>query len=147
MDIDKYAQIINLPHHQSQTRPHMSMSDRAAQFAPFAALTGHEDAILETQRLTEEWIPPAEEEARRLNEQTALLAQRIAAGEQPEVQITHFVPDERKSGGSYETAEGRLRRIDETAGLFLMADGSVIGMSYITAIRIPGRSALSAAGR
>ena len=133
-DIHKYDNIINLPHHQSAVRPHMSLSDRAAQFAPFATLSGHGDAILETERLTDQWKDLTEEEARSLNMQTEALRERIAAGEKPQVRITYFRPDEKKDGGSYEVCAGSLRRIDEACGRFIFSDGRMISAQDITEI-------------
>ena len=132
----KYDNIINLPHRQSKMRPHMSMADRAAQFSPFATLTGHEEAILETQRLTQEQAELTEEDALYLSRQTAVLMQRLSHGERPAIAVDYFLPDEKKAGGSYVTYTGVLRRIDETAGVFLMTDGTRIDMKSISQIRM-----------
>lgn len=134
-DLRKYEHIINLPHHQSQSRPQMSMAERAAQFSPFATLTGHGEAIFETERLTEQQTALTEEEARHLSDETGALMMRLAAGERPAVAVTYFRPDERKAGGSYETCEGRLRRIDEIGGVFHMMDGTRVEMRQIARIR------------
>ena len=96
---NKYDKIINLPHHVSSTRPHMSMIDRAAQFSPFAALTGYDAAVRETARLTEQKIELDEYEKAALDQRILLLQEHLK--ELPEVTITHFVPDERKDGGKY----------------------------------------------
>ena len=133
-DIHKYDNIINLPHRQSAVRPHMSLSDRAAQFAPFATLSGHGDAILETERLTGCRADLTEEEAQFLNTQTAVLQERIAAGGRPQVRITYFRPDEKKDGGRYEVCTGSLRRIDEACGRFIFSDGRKISAQDITEI-------------
>ena len=94
-----YDDIINLPHHVSTRHPQMSMYDRAAQFSPFAALTGYDDAIQETGRLTEQKIELDEETLEKLDERFQILQEHL--GEQPEVRFTYFKPDERKEGGAY----------------------------------------------
>ena len=99
---NKYDSIMNLPHHVSKTRPQMPMSDRAAQFAPFAALTGYDSAIKETGRLTDERIELDEEALSALDMKYQLLMDTF--DEAPEVTITYFQPDERKAGGKYLTA-------------------------------------------
>ena len=95
----KYDDIINLPHHVSKKHPQMSLHDRAAQFSPFAALTGHKAAINETARLTDEKQILSEDVIAKLNEQLNLIKENI--GTNPIVTITYFVPDDRKSGGAY----------------------------------------------
>lgn len=121
---DNYEDIINLPHHVSPTRPPMSMHDRAAQFSPFAALTGHGDCINETARLTGERRELTEDKSRDLNS----AAQRLTdlAPERPTVTVEYFIPDERKSGGRYETFTGLFRRIDEYNRTLVFTDGTVI---------------------
>lgn len=109
--MNKYKDIINLPHHVSKTRKPMSLYNRAAQFAPFAALTGYDDAIKETARLTEERIELSDELKNMLNQKIKLIIENIKL--QPEVAITYFVPDNKKSGGVYKTISGNVRRIDE----------------------------------
>ena len=126
---DLYEDIINLPHHVSKTRPQMPMSDRAAQFAPFAALTGHAAAIQETARLTDQKIELDEDTKAELDRRQAILLEHIA--EQPEVTITWFCPDEKKSGGAYVVTVGRLKRVDETAGTLRLADGMTIALDEI----------------
>ena len=100
----KYDDIINLPHHVSQTRPQMSMIDRAAQFSPFAALTGYDAAIKETGRLTDTKLEIGDEERDVLDRKQQYL-QKIVA-DRPEITITYFVPDEKKAGGSYTSLTG-----------------------------------------
>ena len=109
--MNKYDNIINLPHHVSKTRKPMSLYNRAAQFAPFAALTGYDDAIKETARLTEERIELSDELKNMLNQKIKLIIENIKL--QPEVAITYFVPDNKKSGGVYKTISGNVKRIDE----------------------------------
>ena len=109
--MNKYKDIINLPHHASKTRKPMSLYNRAAQFAPFAALTGYDDAIKETARLTEERIELSDELKNMLNQKIKLIIENIKL--QPEVVITYFVHDNKKSGGVYKTISGNVKRIDE----------------------------------
>ena len=106
-----YEDIINLPHHVSKTRPQMSMLDRAAQFSPFAALTGYDAAIKETGRLTDEKIELDEDTKAALDMKQAYLIEMI--DEQPEITIIYFLPDARKVGGAYVTVTGNLKRFDE----------------------------------
>ena len=123
---NRYDEIINLPHHVSKTRPQMPMSDRAAQFAPFAALTGYESAIKETGRLTDERIELDEGALTALNMRYQLLMD--ALDEEPEVEITYFKPDERKAGGAYVTATGAVIKVDDFERLITMQDGTKIPM-------------------
>ena len=109
--MNKYKDIINLPHHASKTRKPMSLYNRAAQFAPLAALTGYDDAIKETARLTEERIELSDELKNMLNQKIKLIIENIKL--QPEVAITYYVPDNKKSGGVYKTISGNVKRIDE----------------------------------
>ena len=127
-----YADIINLPHHVSATRPQMSMIDRAAQFSPFAALTGYDAAIKETGRLTDEKIELDEDKKAVLDIKQAYLIEMI--DEQPEITVTYFLPDERKSGGAYLTATGSLKRFDEYERLMILTDGKKISMDDIVDI-------------
>lgn len=109
--MNKYDNIINLPHHVSKIRKPMSLYNRAAQFAPFAALTGYDDAIKETARLTEQKIELSDELKNMLNQKIKLIIENIKL--QPEVVITYFVHDNKKSGGVYKTISGNVKRIDE----------------------------------
>ena len=115
---------INLPHHVSQNHPQMSLRDRAAQFAPFAALTGYEAAVGETARLTAERRELDPQEAAELNRRLAELAARLP--ERPEVTIEYFVPDERKSGGAYVTETGVVRHVSVPEKTLVMEDGKGI---------------------
>ena len=117
-DISRYKDIINLPHHISKRHPRLSMEQRAAQFSPFAALTGYEEATDETSRLIDEKIELSEEDMEELNRKLQNL--------QGEAVITYFVKDERKSGGSYVTIKGEVRRIDDYEKAIVMRDGSKI---------------------
>ena len=127
-----YEDILNLPHHVSKTRPQMSMLDRAAQFSPFAALTGYDDAIKETGRLTDEKIEMDEDRKATLDMKQAYLIEMI--DEQPEISITYFLPDAKKSGGAYVTVTGNLKRFDEYERLLILTDGKKIPMDDIADI-------------
>ncbi len=128
-----YDDIIGLPHHVSQRHPQMPMADRAAQFSPFAALTGYEDAVRETVRLTERRIELDEYERERLDEQLRQLIAR--SGEAAQVCITYFCPDEHKEGGQYVTASGQIRQVDAYHGYILMSDHSKIAISEIVNLK------------
>ena len=119
-DPNRYDDIIDLPHHVSLSRPHMERSDRAAQFSPFAALTGYESAVKETARLTDQRVELDENEREALDKKLAVLAARL--GEQPEITVTYFVADERKEGGSYVTARGRVKKIQSYEGMLILED-------------------------
>ena len=127
-----YEDILNLSHHVSKTRPQMSMLDRAAQFSPFAALTGYDDAIKETGRLTDEKIEMDQDRKAALDMKQAYLIEMI--DEQPEISITYFLPDAKKSGGAYVTVTGNLKRFDEYERLLILTDGKKIPMDDIADI-------------
>lgn len=126
---DSYDDIINLPHHVSTTRPQMSMKDRAAQFSPFAALTGYDAAVRETARLTDERVELDEAALSILNMKFQVLLDRL--GEKNEVSITFFQPDEKKSGGEYVRITGTVKKLDEFKRQIIMADGKKILMDDI----------------
>ena len=132
IDNRKYAGIMNLPHHVSPTRPQMPISDRAAQFSPFAALTGYDAAIEETQRLTDEEITLDETAVAKINEQLSEIAQHLS--ERWQVTITYFQPDARKSGGAYLTDTGTVKKIDEVEHVVRMDSGIGISMERIVSI-------------
>ena len=117
---DSYEDIIGLEHHQSKTHPHMSIHDRAAQFAPFSALTGHGAAIAETARLTEHEIELDEYVMEKIDEKLRWLAENLKS--KPQVTITYFVPDEHKEGGSYEHVTGYLKKLDSIGHLMIVVD-------------------------
>ena len=119
-----YADIIGLPHFQSATRPHMSLHDRAAQFAPFAALVGYDEMVGEEARLTDVRITPGESELEDLDMKFRILSERLAAKERPEVTVLIFVPDDRKTGGRYETVTGRARRLDPAEKKLILLTGT-----------------------
>ena len=128
----KYDEIMGLSHHISKTRPQMPMSDRAAQFAPFAALTGYDAAIKETGRLTDERIELDVEALSALDMKYQLLME--ALDEAPEVTITYFQPDERKAGGKYLTATGAVKKVDDFERRITMQDGTKIPMDDVLSI-------------
>lgn len=128
----QYEDIIHLPHPVSKTKPQMPLSDRAAQFSPFAALTGYDAAIRETARLTDKKLVLDEEACALLDRKQQYLCEIIA--EKPEITITYFVPDERKDGGSYATVTGKLRRIDLCARRLILCDGRNIPLDDIAGL-------------
>ena len=130
---NRYDEIINLPHHVSKTRPQMPMSDRAAQFAPFAALTGYESAIKETGRLTDERIELDEEALAALDRKYQLLIE--ALDDAPEVTIIYFRPDERKAGGQYVSATGTVKKVDTFGRRILLQDGTRIPLDSVYDLR------------
>ena len=129
-----YDDIISLPHPEPRTHPRMSLHDRAAQFSPFAALTGHSAAIAGTGRLTDSRITLDESEMARVD--AALQRLRELLPQAPAVSITYFVPDERKAGGSYQTITGTARRIDTVNGVLLLTDRREIPIADIFDISI-----------
>ena len=120
MSTEKYQKIINLPHHVSSSRARMPIRDRAAQFAPFAALTGYDSMVEETARLTDSEDTYSEERSALLDRKLRALGERES--EHPYVEITYFIPDERKSGGRYDTAYGHLKLIDRIEGALILKD-------------------------
>ncbi len=130
----KYDDIIALPHPEPRTHPRMSLHDRAAQFSPFAALTGHSAAIAETGRLTDSRITLDESEMARVD--AALQRLRELLPQAPAVSITYFVPDERKTGGSYQTITGVVRRIDTVNSVLLLTDQRAIPIPDILDVAI-----------
>lgn len=129
MGSGKYDSIIDLPHYQSSRRPHMSNYDRAAQFSPFAALTGYEASVAEAGRPTVERLELSEDRAQFLNSCLVLLEEHLQ--EQPEVRITCFQPDEQKNGGSYVTISGRVKRIVEQERKLILTDKTEIRLEDI----------------
>ena len=130
--MNNYDDIINLPHHVSVKHPRLSKEQRAAQFAPFAALTGYGDAIKETARITEDRIEIDEEEKKKIDNKIIELKSKI--NDKPKVTITFFIPDIKKSGGEYVTIIGNLRRIDEYNKLLILEDKKKILIEEIIEI-------------
>lgn len=119
-----YDDIINLPHHVSKSHPQMPIKDRAAQFSPFAALTGYAGEVAEAARITETKIELTEDQCAILDERLCLLEDILP--EQPEVVFTYFIPDQRKQGGAYTTVTGKLKRLDRVGRNILLTNGTAI---------------------
>ena len=131
---DKYNDIINLPHHVSKKHPQMSLKNHSAQFAPFAALTGHEEAVKETGRLTSERIEITEDMKQVLDNKLQIIQDKISL--KPKVTITYFVPDLKKDGGKYLTVTGNIKRIDKD-NLLIFFDNR-IEINILDIIKISG---------
>lgn len=131
---EKYSDMIGLPHPVSVTRARMDPANRAAQFAPFAALTGYEAAISETARLTDQRVELSEHRRWILDEQTQAVLDRLP--EQPWVRITYFAPDPRKSGGSYVSETLRIKKVDLFHRTVTAVTAEVIPMDDIWEIEI-----------
>lgn len=130
---DDYSDIIDLPHHQSETRKHMSLHDRAAQFAPFAALTGYSEAIKETGRLTDKAPDMSEQAKADLDEKLEILRRLLP--ERPKVTVSFFTEDQRKSGGCYQKMTGKVKRIDEVMRSIILEEGCQIQIDKVTELR------------
>lgn len=128
----RYDDIIALPHPVSTRHPQMPINDRAAIFSPFAALTGHGAAIVETARLTERRVELDENSKAALDAKQQYLVAMI--DQQPEITVTWFQPDAKKDGGSYVTATGRLKRTDNIRRAMLLMDGTSIPLDDIVDI-------------
>lgn len=126
----EYDDIINLAHPTSKKHPRMAISDRAAQFSPFAALTGYEDAIDETARVTADKVELEEDRKEQINEVLYEIKERIQ--EQPYIRVTYFEPDQQKEGGSYKTISGRVRKFDLLEGTMILTSGQQIIYHDIT---------------
>lgn len=127
-----YEDIVDLPHHISKKHPQPTMADRAARFAPFAAITGYEEMVLEEARVTDERIEMDESSKAALNEKLNMILEFV--DEQPEVSITYFEPDKKKSGGAYVNITGIVKRIDEYEHFVIMTDGKKIRIEDIFAL-------------
>lgn len=127
----KYDDIINLPHHVSDYHKPMSMANRAAQFAPFAALSGHDDAIAETMRQTESFKELTDDEKFNL---TRKLLYALENGSK--IKISYFIPDETKSGGSYTRIIGRIKKWNEYDKSIILNDNNEIFIDFIHEIEI-----------
>ena len=127
-----YDDIIDLPHPTSRRHPRMPIRDRAAIFSPFAALSGHGAAIAETARLTERRMELDEDTKAELDRRQAVLLAHI--GEQPEVTVTWFQPDERKDGGAYVTTTGRLKKLDTVQRVLVLLDGTSIPLEDVAGL-------------
>lgn len=124
-----YGDIINLPHHKSKTHPPMLMIDRAAQFAPFAALTGHAEAIKEEGRFTSEFIQLTDEQKNELDEKLKFIIENDLTAT-----ITYFVPDDKKAGGEYHVIEGKIKKIKFDQREIMLSNGKNIPFDMISDI-------------
>ncbi|MGO5095349.1 hypothetical protein ACTQ34_05915 [Agathobaculum sp. LCP25S3_E8] len=128
-EVERYAELLYLPHHTSLRHPPMPRENRAAQFAPFAALTGHVDAVAETARLTQ---PRAALDEGVIAELDARIGQlRAQIGTQPAAEITYFVPDHKKEGGAYVTVRGRVCKIRDFEKQIVLEDGTIVPVEQV----------------
>ena len=130
----KYDDIIHLSRPVSRTHPPMPRQERAAQFSSFAALTGYEDAVAESGRLTESRVELGRDAVEALDETLRAVAARLS--ERPELELLRFVPDEKKSGGRYESVRGRAKKVDEYAAVLVLEDGKKIPLGDILSIEL-----------
>ena len=130
---DDYRELLHLPHHRSQTHAPMPRRDRAAQFAPFAALTGFDAQLRETERQTQALAEPNEDALQELDQSLHTLFACVHT--QPAVQVRWFVPDAKKSGGAYKTAAGRVLQLDRNQSLLVLDSGPVIALGAIAELR------------
>lgn len=134
-NVHDYSDILRLPHHQSNRHPRMSLLNRAAQFSPFAALTGYEDAIVETARLTDAKRELSSEDMDLLNKQIAILAEHLAGlakgDNRPEIEVEYFAQDDKKAGGAYNTVTVQVKLVDEISRQLVLTDGRHIPLDDI----------------
>ncbi len=125
-----YSDLMGLPHHRSKKHSHMSRADRAAQFSPFAALTGHDAAVAETARLVDSKVELAEDKQQELD----LVQQQIVAHivDRPAVTVTYFLPDGKKAGGTYINHTGRVKKIDPITRVMVFTDGTEISLDDVS---------------
>ena len=131
----KYDDILHLPHHVSPTRRRMTMAERAAQFSPFAALAGYEDAVLETGRVVEQRIDLSEEEKAVLDRKQQIILAALERGERPNVTVTYFQPDAKKDGGAYIDFTGEIKRVKTAENRFVFMNDMKISFSDIFDLR------------
>lgn len=131
-DDHAYDDILNMPHHISAKHPRMDFLDRAAQFSPFAALTGYDAAIEETARLTEEKVELDEDRLKILDRKLSELMEGDLA--KKKVSITYFVPDEKKKGGKYVTVSGNIKKLDKNSRQLILDDDTIIPVGEVTDI-------------
>jgi hypothetical protein len=129
-----YDDIINLPHHEPKNHPRMSMWNRAAQFAPFAALTGYDDAISDSNLVREEFNEMGDFENEELNRTLADISSRLS--DQPSVTVEYFEPDQNKAGGFHKVVVGTIRKIDEIVRIIEMTDGRRIPIDFVRDIKV-----------
>lgn len=133
---DPYADIRYLPHHESKTHPRMPRENRAAQFMPFSALSGYEEAVQETARQTEPFRELDEDSRRCLDETLQIIQQNLGEKQEVSVIITCFVPDKCKDGGSYQEYSGFVKRVDAYRRRILLLDGTAFPIAFISDIQI-----------
>ena len=136
--MNDYEDIINLPHYVSKTHPPMSPLSRAAQFSPFAALTGYDEEIDETARLTDCKLSLSEEKQAQLNNILLYLNDNIKS--MPEISVQYFIKDEKKEGGMYVTLTGTLRRIDFNNRILIFTDSSTVDFDDVYSLDIKGNA-------
>ena len=129
MQVDNYEDIIDLPHHTSKKHPRMSLESRSAQFAPFAALTGYDEALIETARLTNERIEIDETIKVIIDSKLQIIKEHIK--EMPLITFMYFVPDSKKDGGKYVTVTGNVKKIDEYRNVFVLENKTEIPIDEI----------------
>ena len=134
-DIHNYDNIIELQHHLSKTHPHMSMHDRAAQFSPFSALTGYEESIAESERITDKKINLDENIKSLLDYKINILLSHLS--EHPEVSITYFIPDNKKSGGRYSKVSGKIIKFDRLSYTLSLDNKNIIAIKDIIDMESP----------
>lgn len=135
----KYDDILHLPHHVSPTRKRMTMAERAAQFSPFAALVGYEDAVRETGRVVEQKIELSEDEKAALDRKQQIILAALERGEQPEVTVTYFQQDGKKSGGVYVSVSGVVKKVDKIGKQIVLTDSRMISFDNLLKLEIaPG---------
>lgn len=128
----RYNEIIDLPHYEPKRHPRMPMESRAAQFAPFAALEGHEDALLETERLTSPRHILSQDEKIELSRTMTVLA----AGKCRNVRMIFFVPDNKKDGGTHREVRGKIKKLDMASRQIFLEGGIVVDFERITDLEI-----------
>ena len=138
MGRDNYEDIIHLPRPVSKKHPPMPLRGRAAQFMPFAALTGYDAEIRESARLTEEAADLSEDLQRELNVKLAQVRAELHEGRQPQITVTYFRPDEKKAGGAYIVKEGAVKKTDPCTGTMFLTDGTEIPLSGIFDMELGG---------
>ncbi len=132
----KYDDIINMKHFVSKRYPQMSMHDRAAQFSPFAALTGYDDAIKETARLTDKKINLDEDVLQKLDEILFVIRKKLDSGQKCRIVISYFEKDLKKDGGRYLDISGEVKRIDGYRNVIVLMDGNIIPIKDVMNIEI-----------
>lgn len=131
-----YEDIIYQPHHVSTRHPQMSLADRAAQFAPFAALTGHDEAIRETARRTDSFVELSEEQREKLDKRLQMLLAEMRENplQEPEIRVTYFQSDAKKEGGSYVVISGNIKKVDRYQRQLVFMDGTALPMENLFSI-------------